>query len=260
MTALIEARGLEVGYFERVVLRDVDFSLEPGEIVAVVGPNGAGKTSLLQALLGLLPARRGTVKIGGRPIETLRRSEIAQHVAFVSQEARGDFSFTVRELVAMGRTPYLGRFQPERGEDVAAVDHALDVTATRAFEDRIVSELSGGERQRVHLARAIAQTTDVLLLDEPTASLDLEHQLEVLDLVQRLSRTGKAAAIALHDLSLAARVANRLVVLAEGHIVASGRPEDVITEALLTQWFHIRGRVHRDPTDGIVVVVPIQPL
>jgi iron complex transport system ATP-binding protein len=260
MSVLLEALGLELGYEDRIVLRGVDFSLEAGEVVAIVGPNGAGKSTLLHALLGLVPKGRGTVKIGGRPLETLRRSEIARRIAFVPQDSRADFAFTVRELVAMGRTPHLGRFQPERDLDTAAVDHALEVTETRAFEHRIVSELSGGEQQRVHLARAIAQTTDVLLLDEPTASLDLEHQLEVLDLVRKLARTGKAAAVALHDLSLAARVADRLVVLADGRIVASGKPEEVITEELLATWFHIRGRVHRDPTDGIVVVVPIQPL
>ncbi|HEX7670504.1 MAG TPA: ABC transporter ATP-binding protein, partial [Polyangiaceae bacterium] len=176
MTALLEATGLELGYGDRTVLRSVDFSLEAGEVVAVVGPNGAGKSTLLHALLGLVPNGRGVVKLGGRALAGMRRGEIARHVAFMPQDTRADFEFTVRELVAMGRTPHLGRFQPERALDTAAVDHALDMTETRAFEDRLVSELSGGEQQRVHLARAIAQTTDVLLLDEPTASLDLEHQ------------------------------------------------------------------------------------
>jgi iron complex transport system ATP-binding protein len=260
MTALLEATGLELGYEERTVLRGVDFSLQAGEVVAIVGPNGAGKSTLLHALLGLVPRSRGIVKLGGHPLETLRRNEIARRVAFVPQDTRADFDFTVRELVAMGRTPHLGRFQPERALDTAAVDHALDMTETRAFEDRIVSELSGGEQQRVHLARAIAQTTDVLLLDEPTASLDLEHQLELLDLVRRLAKEGKAAAVALHDLSLAARVADRIVVLAERRVVAMGKPEIVITEELLATFFHVRGRVHRDPKDGVVVVVPIEPI
>jgi len=257
MSALLEGTGLELGYGDRTVLRGVDFSLDPGEVVAIVGPNGAGKSTLLHALLGLIPKSRGAVLIGGLAIETLRRRDIARKIAFVPQESRTNFAFTVRELVAMGRTPYLGRFRPERDVDTAAVDHALEVTETRAFEGRILSELSGGERQRVHLARAIAQTTDVLLLDEPTANLDLEHQLEVLDLIRKLAQTGKAAAVALHDLSLAARYADRLVVLADGRIVASGKPESVVTEALLSQWFHIRGRVHRDPEDGIAVIVPL---
>jgi iron complex transport system ATP-binding protein len=256
MTPLLEGTGLELGYGDHTVLRGVDFSLDAGEVVALVGPNGAGKSTLLHALLGLIPKNRGRVRVGGLAIETLQRRDIARRIAFVPQESRTDFAFTVRELVAMGRTPYLGRFRPERELDTAAVDHALEVTETRGFEGRIVAELSGGERQRVHLARAIAQTTDILLLDEPTANLDLEHQLEVLDLVRKLARTGKAAAVALHDLSLAARYADRLVVLADGRVVASGKPESVLTETLLSQWFHIRGRVHKDPEDGIVVIVP----
>jgi iron complex transport system ATP-binding protein len=260
MNALLEASGLELGYGDRTVLRGVDFSLTAGEVVAIVGPNGAGKSTLLHALLGLVPKASGVVTLEGRALETLKRSEIARKVAFVAQDTRMDFAFTVRELVAMGRTPHLGRFQPERAVDTAAVDHALDVTETRPFENRIASELSGGERQRVHLARAIAQTTDILLLDEPTASLDLEHQLEVLDLIRRLAASGKAAAVALHDLSLAARVADRVVVVADGRIVASGPPDLVITDELLANWFHVRGRVHRDPTSGVVVVVPIEPM
>lgn len=256
MTPLLEGTGLELGYGDRTVLRGVDFSLDAGEVVALVGPNGAGKSTLLHALLGLIPKRRGRVRVGGLAIETLRRRDIARRIAFVPQESRTNFAFTVRELVAMGRTPYLGRFRPERELDTAAVDHALEVTETRGFEGRIVAELSGGERQRVHLARAIAQTTDVLLLDEPTANLDLEHQLEVLDLVRKLAGTGKAAAVALHDLSLAARYADRLVVLADGRVVASGKPESVLTETLLSRWFHVRGRVRKDPEDGTVVIVP----
>jgi iron complex transport system ATP-binding protein len=259
MTALLEARALSFSYGERQVLRGVDFELQKGELVALVGPNGAGKSTLLHVLLGALRGT-GSVYLGGRPLGDLPRRDIARHVAFVPQETRSDFAFTVRELVAMGRSPHLGRFQPERSRDRDAIEHALAVTETLVFADRPVSELSGGERQRVHMARAIAQETDVLLLDEPTSSLDVAHQLEVMSLLAGLVAGGKAAAVALHDLSLAARFASRIVVLAGGEVVASGKPVDVITEALLSRHFGIRARVHRDPEDGVLVVVPVSPV
>jgi iron complex transport system ATP-binding protein len=258
VTTILEGRGLSFAYDDRTVFEDVDLRLEPGQLVALVGPNGAGKSTLFHVLLGLLPPRNGSVTLGGVPITALSRKDIARQMAFLPQETRSDFAFTVRELVAMGRMPHLGRFQPEGPADLLAIDAALERTRTTAFADRLVSELSGGERQRVILARAIAQSTDVLLLDEPTSSLDVAHQLEVIELIHALAASGKAAAIALHDLSLAARFADRLVVLAGGRIVAEGSPGDVITEALLEKHFRIRARVDR--TAEGVIVIPIAPV
>jgi iron complex transport system ATP-binding protein len=258
MTALLEGRGLSFSYDDRPVFRDVNIALAPGELVALVGPNGAGKSTLLHVLLGLLPPASGAVSLEGRPISLLSRRSIAQKIAFLPQEVRSDFAFTVRELVGMGRLPHLGRFRPEGPADVAAIEDAMARTATTPYAERLVSELSGGERQRVVLARAIAQSTDVLLLDEPTASLDVEHQLDVIRLIRALVETGKAAAIALHDLSLAARFADRVVVLSEGRIAAEGPPAEVITEELLSRHFRIRARIEHAP-EG-VVVVPIAPI
>jgi iron complex transport system ATP-binding protein len=206
----------------------------------------------------LLPAASGVVSLEGRPISGLSRRSIAQKIAFLPQEVRSDFAFTVRELVAMGRLPHLGRYRPEGPADVAAIEHALARTGTMAYAERLVSELSGGERQRVVLARAVAQSTDVLLLDEPTASLDVEHQLEVIQLIRALVQAGKAAAVALHDLSLAARFADRVIVLSEGRIAAEGPPAEVITEELLSRHFRIRARVEH-AREG-VLVVPIAPI
>ena len=243
MTALIDCSALEVTYGERPVLRGVDFRLDAGELVALIGPNGAGKSTLLHALLGIVRPDSGRVLLGGNLRQSLPRRDVARHVAFVPQDASADFAFTVRELVAMGRTPHLGRFQPERRADTDAVDSALTMTGLTDFEDRAVSELSGGERQRVHVARAIAQATPALLLDEPTANLDIEHQFEILDVVRGLVRDGKGAVVALHDLSLAARYADRVVMLAEGRVVLSGTPSAVITEDSLARWFHVKARI-----------------
>ena len=258
MTAKLEGRGLAFAYDGRLVFSDVSVALAPFELVALVGPNGAGKSTLLHVLLGLLSPKSGLVMLDGRHISELSRREIAQRVAFLPQQTHSDFAFTVRELVAMGRMPHLGRFRPEGPEDTAAIEGALERTDTRMFADRLASELSGGERQRVLLARAIAQSTDLLLLDEPTSSLDLGHQLEVIGLLRALVDGGKAAAVALHDLSLAARFADRIIVLSEGKIAAEGRPRDVITEELLARHFHIRARVEHAP-EG-VLVVPIAPI
>lgn len=260
MTAVLEARSLEFAYGPEPVLSGVDFALHAGELVALVGPNGAGKSTLLKLLLGWLAPGSGEVIVEGAAPSRLSRRDIARKIAFVPQDARVDFEFTVRELVAMGRTPHLGRFQPEGAADLRAIERALEATETGSLEGRIALELSGGERQRVHLARALAQETAILLLDEPTASLDIEHQLALLALVRRLTREGRAVLVAMHDLSLAARFADRAVVLASGKIVAEGPPEQVFTEAMLEQWFRIRARVRRSGEDGSLEVIPLSPL
>lgn len=258
MTGVLEGRDLSFAYDDRQVLSAVEVSLAGSELVAVVGPNGAGKSTLLRVLLGLLPVRTGSVSLLGRPLSALSRREIAQRIAFLPQETHSDFAFTVRELVAMGRIPHLGRFRPEGPADVLAIERALDQTSTSAFVDRLASELSGGERQRVLLARAIAQTTDVLLLDEPTSSLDVAHQLEIIRLLRDLAREGRAVAIALHDLSLAARFADRVIVLSGGKVAAQGTPRDVVTPELLERHFRIRARVEH--AEEGVLVVPIAPV
>jgi iron complex transport system ATP-binding protein len=260
MTALLEARDVGFVYDRDAVLSEVDFALEAGELVAIVGPNGAGKSTLLKLLLGVVTPNRGAVFVEGKPILDLSRREIARSIAFVPQAARSDFAFTVREVVGMGRTPHLGRFLPPRSGDVEAVERALDRTETRDFGDRPVSELSGGERQRVHVARALAQETPILLLDEPTSNLDVEHQLQIFGLLRKLVLGGKGVAVAVHDLSLAARYASRIVVLSGGRVAASGKPDEVITEETLRLHFRVVARIERNAEDGVVVVVPVEPL
>lgn len=260
MTTLLEGKKVGFAYGSHRVLDAVDLELKSGEFVALVGPNGAGKSTLLKLLLGWLSPDRGGVEVEGRALSVLSRRDVARKIAFVPQESRVDFAFTARELVTMGRMPYLGRFQPEGPADLSAVERALDATETRALADRIVSELSGGERQRVQLARALAQETDVLLLDEPTANLDIEHQLALLELVRELVRDGRAAMMALHDLSLAARFADRVVVLASGSIVAAGKPSEVFTEGLLERWFHIRATLRKAGEAEPLEVIPLAPI
>lgn len=255
---LLSADDITFAYDDRRVLENVSLGVAAGEFVGLIGANGSGKTTLLRVLLGLLPAHPGAVKLVGEPLENLSRRQIALRATLVQQDTRIDFAFTGREVVAMGRTPYLGRFSPEGLADREAIARAMRETETEMFAERSVTELSGGERQRIHLARAIAQDTDVILLDEPTSNLDLTHQFEALRLVRDVTRAGKKAALAaIHDINLAARFCDRLLLLSSGKIVAEGEPTSVVTESNLAHCFGLRARVRRDEESGCLIVFPL---
>jgi cobalamin transport system ATP-binding protein len=256
MGALLTAQNLSFAYDGRPVLKEVSLAVEGGEFVGLIGANGSGKTTLLRVLLGLLPAT-GAVRLCGDSLKSLDRREVAKRATMAPQDTRLDFAFTAREIVAMGRTPYLGRFRPESVSDKEAIARAMRETDTEELAERPVTELSGGERQRVHLARAFAQETRVVLLDEPTANLDLTHQYEALELVREFTQSGGAALAAIHDLSLAARFCDRLLLLSEGKIVAAGLPAEVITESNLARHFALRARVRRDEETGGLIVYPL---
>jgi len=256
MGALLTAQNLSFAYDGRTVLKGVSLAVEAGEFVGLIGANGSGKTTLLRILLGLLPAP-GAVWLCGGLLKSLGRREVAKLATMVPQDTRVDFAFTAREIVAMGRTPHLGRFTPERSVDREAIARAMRETGTEELAERPVTELSGGERQRVHLARALAQETRVILLDEPTANLDLTHQYEALELVREFTRSGGAALAAIHDLSLAARFCDRLLLLSGGKIAAAGLPAEVITESNLARHFALRARVGRDEETGGLIVYPL---
>ena len=260
MSALLEVRDLTFSYQDRAVLSNATFSIGAREVVGLVGPNGSGKSTLLRLALGLLAADHGELRIVGTPIAALSRKALARHTAFVPQDTVMEIAFTVRDVVAMGRHPHLSRFQPETPADEAAIQWALEATATQALAERTLQELSGGERQRVILARALAQQATILLLDEPTANLDVAHQLEMLMLVRAVVQEGRCALIAIHDLALAARFCDRIVMLSEGAVVALGTPREVITEARLARYFRIQARVSWEPELGGLLVLPRAPL
>jgi iron complex transport system ATP-binding protein len=230
-----------------------------GELVALCGPNGAGKSTLLRLLLGLHRPLSGRVMLGGVPVAGLSRREIARGAALLPQDSPGDLPLTVREVVALGRLPHLGRFQPEGPDDQRAVELALEATDAAALAERPMTELSGGERHRVHLARALAQEAPVLLLDEPVAGLDLVHQLQALDRLRAMVDQGRGAVVALHDLSLAARGCDRLLLLAEGTLQADAPPREVLTPANLARFFGVRAELATDSA-GRPLVIPLEPL
>lgn len=257
MGSLLTAQNLSFAYDGRPVLKEVSLAVEAGEFVGLIGANGSGKTTLLRILLGLLSAS-GEVRLYGDLLKSLDRREVARRATMVPQDTRVDCAFTAREIVAMGRTPYLGRFTPEGMADKEAIARAMRETGVEGLAERTVTELSGGERQRVHLARALAQETRVILLDEPTANLDLAHQYEALELIREFAQSGGAALAAIHDLSLAARFCDRLLLLSEGRIVADGRPAEVITESNLARHFALRARVRHDEETGSLIVYPLR--
>ena len=237
MTALV-ARGIRAGYGFREVLRGVDLAARDGELVALVGPNGAGKSTLLRVLAGLLRPTAGTVTIDDADLLSLERRAVARRVAVVPQVFETLFPFTVREIVTLGRTARLGVFGSLGRNDTRAIKTALADLGAAKLADRRIDRISGGERQRAVLAMALAQESDVLLLDEPTAHLDPAHQRETLGLVARLARArGLAVVAVLHDLNLASALATRIVVLADGAVVREGAPGDVLTAALVRQVF-----------------------
>lgn len=259
MKPLLTVSHVSFAYAQRAALQDVSFTLQRGECVALVGPNGSGKSTLLRLLLGLVPASQGSILLDGQPLQRLRRQELARRIAFVPQDTVIDFAFTVREIVAMGRMPHLRRFQPVGHTDEAAIDAALTATATMPLAARLVTGISGGERQRVIIARALAQQPQLILLDEPTANLDLVHQLDVLEQVRALVDSGCTVLAALHDLTLAARFCERILLLHSGQLVAQGSPEHVVTEAHLSMYFGLHARVRWEPDIDSLVVLPITP-
>ncbi|MEP9394766.1 ABC transporter ATP-binding protein [Gordonia sp. VNK1] len=254
----LSARDLVVGYDERVIIDGLDIDVPDAAITTIIGPNGCGKSTLLRCLARLLPARSGTVFLDGADITTIKPKTVARTLGILPQNPVAPEGLTVEDLVARGRHPYQKWYQQASAEDERAVAEALELTATADLADRTLDALSGGQRQRVWIALALAQGTDLLLLDEPTTYLDLAHSLEVLDLVHSLKTDhGKTIVMVLHDLNLAVRYSDSLFVMKDGGLVHHGVPDEVITTDLLEDAFGLRAQVVTDPVFGGPMIVPI---
>lgn len=239
---------------DRLIVRSVSFEIAAGEILALAGPNGAGKTTLLRVASRVLAPSSGSVRVQGRALDDWSRREFAQRVAVVPQDASITFPFSAAEVVLMGRTPYLGPMGFESASDLEKAREAMARVGIEELADRSMLELSGGERQLVLVARALVQEPDVLLLDEPTAHLDLAHRVAVLEQVSEFARRGGAALIISHDLGLAARTCQRLALLAGGELRACGPPRELLNRTILQDVFGVDTEVFETPEGSIAVV------
>ncbi|MER6723526.1 ABC transporter ATP-binding protein [Streptomyces halstedii] len=254
----LTAEELTLGYGDRVVVESLDLSVPPGRVTVVVGANACGKSTLLRSMSRLLAPREGRVLLDGKRVHRMPAKELARTLGLLPQSPVAPEGITVLDLVGRGRHPHQGVFTRWNEKDDAAVASALEATRTAGLADRSVDELSGGQRQRVWIAMALAQQTDLLLLDEPTTFLDASHQIEVLDLLTDLNRTrGTTVVMVLHDLNLAARYADHLIALAGGRIHAAGSPADVLTEEMVEAVFGLRSRVIEDPVSGKPLMLPL---
>jgi iron complex transport system ATP-binding protein len=254
---VIEARQLRFRYRADWVIDEVSLAVEAGEMLGIIGPNGSGKSTLLRLLSGVLPPAVGEIRVHGRPLSSYSRREIGQTIAVVPQETAIEFPFSVLEVVLMGRSPHLGGFAFEGDRDLEVARTALERGGVGEFEHRSIHELSGGERQRVVLARALAQETGILLLDEPAAFLDIRHAVEIYDLLKDLAREGRSIVTVLHDLNLAALYCDRVALLKAGRLVQVGSPAAVITYATVTEVYGTEVYVDVNDVTGAVNVLPL---
>ncbi len=254
----LAANGLSAGYGNMEILHGFDLTIPPGKITVIVGANACGKSTLLRAMSRLLSPSAGQVLLDGKSIHKTPPRELARTLGLLPQSPIAPEGITVADLVSRGRHPHQNLFSRWTLKDDEAVDGALTATKTVELAERPVDELSGGQRQRVWIAMALAQETEVLLLDEPTTFLDISHQVEVLDLLTDLNQSrGTTIVMVLHDLNLAARYADHLVAMTDGKVHVSGRPEDVLTEENVRHVFGLDSRIIIDPTSGRPIMLPI---
>ena len=252
------AEDLVLGYGDRTVIDGLDLLVPPGQVTAIVGANACGKSTLLRSMSRLLSPRGGQVLLDGKQVHKTPAKQLARTLGLLPQSPVAPEGITVADLVGRGRHPHQGMLSRWSPADDAAVADALDATETAGLADRPVDELSGGQRQRVWIAMALAQQTDVLLLDEPTTFLDVSHQVEVLDLLTDLNHArGTTIVMVLHDLNLAARYADHLVALTDGRVHAAGTPAEVLTESTVKTVFGLDNQVIVDPTSGKPLMLPI---
>lgn len=261
MDSFLNVDNLHFSYDDHAVLEQISFQVSRGAMVGLIGPNAAGKSTLLKALAALVRPDDGSIRLEGRLLTTMKAPEIARHIAVVNQETSVGFAFTAWEMVMMGRTPYLPRFHSPGADDRRQAEQAMELTNTRHLAERIVTTLSGGERQRVLIARALAQEPRLLLLDEPTAHLDINHQYEILNLLKYLNQHNHVSVvIALHDLNLAAQYCDWLLLLHQRRILSQGLPDQVITTANIQAAYGTQVTVARHSSLDCPQVVHQTPL
>ncbi|MCF8027404.1 MAG: ABC transporter ATP-binding protein [Desulfobacteraceae bacterium] len=258
MNPAVSVTGVSAAYADQTVLKDVFFEVKKGECFILIGPNGSGKTTLMKIMAGLLRPVSGRVQILGRRLKSYGRRDLARRMAFVPQQVPMDFPFRVRDVVLFGRSPHLGTFGLESARDHALADQAMDFTGVARLADRRMDQLSGGERQRVFIARAICQEPELILLDEPTAALDISHQLRVMDLMEKMRNEKSITVIMVsHDVNLAAMYADTLMLLHQGKMIQWGPPDQVLTYETLEAAYGCPLLVDQSPLGPMPRVTPV---
>lgn len=248
---IIKIKDLQWNYNEKKVLQDINLEIEKGKFYSIIGPNGSGKTTLLKNIARIMEPKRNTVLIDGKDIIGFKNKELARKIASVPQNTEINFEFSSHDVVMMGRTPYLSRFEVEKSTDEAIVKEAMETTNTWELRNKSINELSGGERQRVIIARALAQQPDIVLLDEPVSHLDIHHQVRIMDNIKTLNQNKNFTVIAvLHDLNLAAQYSDTLVLLHQGKVVALGTPEQVITKKNIKEVYDMDVYMMKNPSNN----------
>lgn len=259
MEEILRFENVTIGYNEKDIIKDFSCTVNRGEFVSLIGPNGSGKSTLIHAITGIVGIRKGKIYINGKDNEKLSAKERAQITAVVPQTFQASFAFKAKEIVAMGRHPFLKRMQSETEEDYKLIDQALEQTGTLHLRERKITQLSGGERQRIIISAALAQQPQLLILDEPTNHLDIQYTLEVMQLMQKLNREqGITIFAVLHDINMAARFSDRILVLNEGQKVRDGRVSEVIREEVLKPVYKIDLVVRENPLTGAAEIVPLR--
>ncbi len=257
MKVKVDLQDISTSYDGRHVLEKINFHVDEGDFLGVIGPNGSGKTTLLRTIGGVLKPDGGVINLDGFDIHRLSRREVAKSMAAVAQETNINFAFTAFEIVLMGRAPHVTRFKTEGEDDLVIAEEAMKKTETWHLADRPIIELSGGEKQRVVIAQALAQKPRLFLLDEPTAHLDIHHQLQILNLIKAQNKGGLAVIAVFHDLNLASRFSDSLVLLDEGQVHTIGSPDEVLTAQNVKEVFKVDAHVDQHPVTNETYIYPI---
>lgn len=256
-TSLIHMSDVDFSYDKEQVIKQVNLEIESGEFVGIIGPNGSGKSTLLRLIGALIQNQQGRIQFKQKDIREINKKSLAQSIAWLPQEVTMVFPFKVEEIVMMGRHPYLSPLSFEDGNDWDITRRAMEETDVISLSHRRFNEISGGEKQRVMVAGALAQNSELLLLDEPTSSLDIKYQLEILNILRRLNKqNGKTIIIAIHDLHLASKYCDRLILLNEGRIIQDGPPVNVLRKDILENVYGVQIKIFQDQEDGSIIVSP----
>ncbi|NLY46106.1 MAG: ABC transporter ATP-binding protein [Tissierella sp.] len=255
----IDVNNLEFGYKDNLVIKDISFSIKAGSFVSILGPNGSGKSTLLKTLNNLYNPNNGSIQLYGKDILSYKKRELAKKIALVPQDTNIEYEFTVEDIVMMGRHPYKNRFENENEIDHKIVNESLELTYTLNLKDRIINQISGGERQRAIIAKALAQKPAIILLDEPTSNLDINHQMDILNLLKKLNHeNGLTVVLVIHDINLACRYSDEIILLHKGKILGIGAPEEVITVENMEDAYDMKVALEKNKYTDTIHLTPIE--